>query len=35
MIAERKFVSKQKGAAAGMVNVLQFQTIDVEPRNHG
>jgi predicted ribosome quality control (RQC) complex YloA/Tae2 family protein len=35
MIAERKYVSKQKGAAAGMVNVLQFQTIDVEPRNHG
>jgi len=35
MIAERKFVSKQKGAAPGMVNVMQFQTIDVEPRNHG
>ncbi len=35
MVAERKFVSKQKGASAGMVNVLQFQSMDVEPRNHG
>lgn len=34
MFAERKFVSKVKGAASGQVNVLQFQTIDVEPKNH-
>lgn len=35
MFSERKFVGKQKGSAPGMVNVMQFQTIDVEPRNHG